>query len=138
MVRVSFYLVPHGQLTDDYDGSSSELYKDADAETQHFIEATIAFEVSAAAADPRYETKIDWDHFHTWDEVLEEVDKAAQSYNDNSKSWGKIRKAFRSIGRNHNVFAAWLDFLPTQSQYCSIVCGGLKLILGVCLMRTGT
>ena len=105
-------------------------------ETQHFIEATIAYEASAAAADPNHKTNIDWNHIHTWEEVLEEVEKAAQSYNDNSKVWGKVRKAFRSIGSNQKIFAAWLEFLPSQSQYCSIVCGGLKLILGVRLMRT--
>ena len=104
-------------------------------ETQHFIEATITYEASAAAADPNYKTKLDWNRAHTWEEVLEEVDKAAQSYNDNSTGWGKVRKAFRSVGNNEKVFAAWLNLLPAQSQYCSIICGGLKLIFGVRLTR---
>ena len=99
-------------------------------ETQHFIEATIAYEASVD------QTKTYWDHAHTWEEVLEEVDKAAQSYNDNSKGWGKLRMAFRSVGNNQKVFTAWLEFLPTQSQYCSIICGGLKLIFGVSLIES--
>ncbi len=111
-----------------------ELYEDTSEETQHFIEAAMDYERSAIAADSEYKASIDWSHVHTWEEVLEEVDRAAQSYNDTSNVWGKVRKAFRSVGGNQQVFVAWLELLPIQSEYCSIVCGGLKLIFGVCSM----
>ena len=112
---------------------SEELYADADIETQHFREATTAYENAAAAADPKYKAIVDWAHVHTWEEVLDVVDKAAESHNEKSSVWGKVRKSFRSVGNNHKVFATWMNLLPTQSQYASIVCGGLKVILGVCL-----
>ena len=112
---------------------SEQLYADADVETQHFREATIAYEKAAAAADPKYKATIDWDHVHTWEEVLDVIDKAAASYDEPSGVWGKVRKSFRSVGNNHKVFAAWMNLLPTQSQYASVVCGGLKVIFGVCV-----
>ena len=111
---------------------SKKIYEDADIESQHFVKATIAYESAAAAADPKYKAAVDWDRFHTWDEVLDDIDKAAESCNDESGVWGKVRKSFRSIGNNHKVFATWITLLPTESPYASIVCGGLKVILGVC------
>ena len=114
--------------------SSQDIHADADLVGQHFILASIACERSLNEASPNRKSEIDWQHAHTWEEVLEEVEEAAASFNDSSSTWGKVRKAFRSIGSNDTVFKAWLEFLPTQSQYCSIVCGGLKLILGVRLL----
>ena len=68
---------------------------------------------------------------HTWKEVLEEVDVASSQYNDPSGFWGKIRKVFRRGGDNAGPASAWLALLPTQSEYFSVLCGGLKLIIGV-------
>ena len=110
---------------------SHDTHVDADLAGQHFIFASIACERSLNEANPNHKSEVDWQHVHTWEEVLEEVEKAATSFNDTSSTWGKVRKVFRSMGNNHKVFKTWLEFLPTQSQYCSIVCGGLKLILGV-------
>ena len=110
---------------------SKEVYQDADARTERFKEAAKAYEQAAVDADPNYKSKFDWEHAHTWEEVLDEVEKAVNSNKDASKLWGKIRKAFRSLGNNSKVFSAWLQLLPNQSQYCSILCGGLILIIGV-------
>ena len=111
--------------------NSEDLYEDADLETQHFIEAAIAYQNSEADADLKVGLSIDWEHSHTWKDVLEEIDKVAESRNDTSSLWGKVRKAFRSIGNNNKILDSWLKLLPTDSHYFSIVCGGLKLILGV-------
>ena len=112
---------------------SQGIHEDADLVGQHFILASIACERSLNEANPNRKSEIDWQHTHTWEEVLKEVEEAATAFDDTSSTWGKVRKAFRSMGSNHKVFKAWLEFLPTQSEYCSIVCGGLKLILGVSL-----
>lgn len=111
--------------------NSHDTHLDADLAGQHFILASIACERSLNEANPNRKSEIDWQHAHTWEEVLEEVEKAATSFNDTANTWGKVRKVFRSMGNNHKVFKTWLEVLPTQSQYCSIVCGGLKVILGV-------
>ena len=113
---------------------SQEIHADADLVGQHFILASIACERSFNEANPSRKSEIDWQHAHTWEEVLEQVEEVSKSFNESSSTWGKVRKVFLSMGSNHKVFKAWLELLPTQSQYCSIVCGGLKLILGVCLL----
>ena len=114
---------------------SQDVNEDADLVGQHFILASIACERSLNEANSNHKSEIDWQHAHTWEEVLEEVEKAAKSFNDTSSTWGKIRQVFRSMGNNNKVFTVWLDILPTQSQYCSIVCGGMKLIFGVRLLK---
>ena len=118
-------------LVDQLTVYSHDIHPDADLVGQHFILASIACERSLNEANPKRNSEIDWQHTHTWEEVLKEVEIAATTFNETSSTWGKLRKAFRSMGSNHKVFKAWLEFLPNQSQYCSIVCGGLKLILGV-------
>ncbi|EQL38730.1 hypothetical protein BDFG_00275 [Blastomyces dermatitidis ATCC 26199] len=65
---------------------------------------------------------------HAWEEVLQEVKKASDEYNDVSGSWGHIRKGLRSFGKNNKAFEAWASVLPSQSHYFSLLCGGLKLI----------
>jgi hypothetical protein len=48
-----------------------------------------------------------------------------------SKVWSRIHLAFRKLGDGQGAFEGWLGLLPTQSQYMSVVCGGLKLIIKV-------
>ena len=85
---------------------SPEVYQDADARTERFKEAAKAYEQAAVDADPTYKSKFYWQHAHTWEEVLDEVEKAVNSNKDASKLWGKIRKAFRSLGNNSKMFSA--------------------------------
>lgn len=108
---------------------SEELYKDAASEKRLFKAAIETYE--RTAQDSKYKTGIVSDATHTWEEVLAEVNAASERYNDVSGFWGKIRKGFRSFGVNNQVFDAWAGLLPTQSQYLSILCGGLKLIFSV-------
>ncbi|KAF6218288.1 hypothetical protein HO133_005634 [Letharia lupina] len=103
-----------------------ELYKDAASEKRLFKAAIEAYEKTTK--DSKYMTNIISDATHTWEDVLAEVNAASERYNDVSGFWGKIRKGLRSFGANNQVFDAWTGLLPTQSQYLSILCGGLKLI----------
>ena len=79
----------------------------------------------------KYRTNILSEAPHTWEEILAEVSAASERYNDVSGFWGKIRKGLRSFGVNNQALDAWTGLLPTQSQYLSILCGGLKLIISV-------
>ena len=83
------------------------------------------------SAEAKYKTYIRSGETHTWEQVIEEVDRAAAQYNDKSSLWHKIRQGLRKFGEGHSAFDAWLGLLPTQSNYCSMLCGGLKLILKV-------
>jgi hypothetical protein len=59
------------------------------------------------------------------------MDNASELYNDVPGRWGKIRKGLRKFGKTNAAFAAWAELLPSQSEYVSVLCGGLKLIFGV-------
>lgn len=86
--------------------------------------------------DTKYRTNIISDATHTWEEVLAEVNAASERYNEVPGFWGKIRRGLRSFGSNNQVFDAWAGLLPTQSNYLSVLCGGLKLIISVCARST--
>ncbi|KAJ9149747.1 hypothetical protein NKR23_g4164 [Pleurostoma richardsiae] len=49
-------------------------------------------------------------------------------YKDPRGTWGRIRRAFRRVGNTKSVLEPWMQLLPSQSEYFSILCGGLKLI----------
>lgn len=85
------------------------------------------------SAEPKYKTNINPKDTHTMKDVWAIVDAAVEKYKveDVKGFWGKIRKAFRKLGENNEVVDGWLGLLPTESNYLSVLCGGLKLILGV-------
>ena len=106
-----------------------EIYRDAASEERLCKLAIEAYEKETK--DSKYKTNIINDATHTWEEVLAEVNAASERYNEVPGLWGKIRKGLRSFGVNNQVFDAWAGLLPTQSNYFSVICGGLKLIFSV-------
>lgn len=107
-----------------------KYYKDVSAEEQRFLEAMEEYE---RTADPKYKTRINLKETHTIEQVWAVVDSAVAKYNveDVSGFWGSIRKAFRKLGEHNETLNGWLGLLPTESHYLSVLCGGLKMILGV-------
>lgn len=104
-----------------------ELYKEAESEKDRFFSAVASYE---RVADAKYRTQVTFQgSVHTWDEVLAEVDRVACQYRDITGFWAKIRKGLRKFGDDHGAFDAWTELLPTQSLYCSVLCGGLKLVI---------
>ena len=94
-------------------------------------------------ADPKLKTGIDLSATHTWNEVIEKVDLARNSYSgtggDNNVS--SIRKGFRNFYVAAPAIELWLKLLPSASIYGSILCGGITMILEVrcscpCLTHT--
>lgn len=67
----------------------------------------------------------------SWGDVLAEMERATAQYNDPHGISGKIRKWFRKSSEKADAVNAWLVLVPSQSEYFSVMCGGLQLILGV-------
>lgn len=68
---------------------------------------------------------------HTWQEVLDEAERAAQAYEKKRPSWRyPLRKISHAIGGPSEATKAWLELLP-QGEYTSVICGALKLVFGV-------
>jgi hypothetical protein len=112
--------------------SSSELFKLADEEKKRFSDALAEWE---SKVKPEHKTKVDISQTHTWKEVLQAVDDAKQSYDDPEGRLGWLRGRLRKIGDKAGSAAplldGWLGLLPSGSEYGSVICGGIKLIVGV-------
>ena len=70
---------------------------------------------------------------YTFLDVKREADKAVERYKDQGRSW---KHPFRTAGRHigdTTALEAFLNVLPNQSLYASVVCGGLMLVYGVSL-----
>ncbi len=74
----------------------------------------------------------------TWNDVLEEADKAVAKYEDAGKGVrGSVRKLFRHLGDNEPSYGPWLDLIP-QDNYSGTLNGGLKLLFAVSTCSTGS
>ncbi|KAL4738841.1 hypothetical protein BDV11DRAFT_170583 [Aspergillus similis] len=121
----SVHSTPSPDVKDDND--LDELYRGAMLEKDRFQEAMEAYEQTTAGS--KFKTCVTSKSPHTWEEVLEEVNKAAETYHSRAAVWGKIRAGLRRLGDNSKVFEAWAALLPSGSDCATVISGGLKLIL---------
>lgn len=84
-------------------------------------------------AKQKYKTGVDVDDAHSVDQLWQVIDSAIEGYTSKDRDgvWGKVRMGFRKLGDGSEAMQGWLGLLPTESEYMSVVCGGLKLILKV-------
>jgi hypothetical protein len=110
------------------DGTPAE--SEAVVEEDVFKEAMIEYENEAPQ---KYKTGVDPSKKHTITELGKTIDDAVDKYQAKDKKgvWGKIRNAFSKLGEGQEAMEGWLGLLPDQSEYFSVICGGLKLIIGV-------
>ncbi|KAJ4416468.1 hypothetical protein N0V82_006733 [Gnomoniopsis sp. IMI 355080] len=119
-------LVPiDAQETAESKSGSKVVARDKEEE---FMEAIKLYEDNAKE---KYKTGVDLNSTHTIKELWTIVDEEVQNYHDKEKKgvWGKIRLAFRKLGDGGDAVQGWLGLVPSESNYMSIVCGGLKLII---------
>lgn len=88
-------------------------------------------------AEEKYKTGIDPHGKHTVQELLDVVESTVDKYQnaDTKGLWGKVRLAFRKLGASGDAITGWLGLLPSETEYLSIVCGGLKLIITVSIEK---
>ncbi|KAG9228840.1 hypothetical protein BJ875DRAFT_500410 [Amylocarpus encephaloides] len=92
-----------------------ELYKDAESERMTFKLALESYEKTTAGS--KFKTDVTSKSVHTWEEVLEEINKASKIYINTPGLWGKIRRAFRRFGQHNQAFTGWIGLLPSDSEY---------------------
>jgi hypothetical protein len=85
-------------------------------------------------AQPKFKTGISAQSNHTWAEVIAQVESARNAYRGVGKDGIRqsIRDGLRSFATAAPAMEAWIKLLPSESLYGSVLCGGFKLILGVC------
>ncbi|TGJ84773.1 hypothetical protein E0Z10_g3977 [Xylaria hypoxylon] len=112
--------------------SPNAISKDGVEEDIHckqFAEVLLSFEESLP---DNFKTRFNLQSKHTWTEVISEAEIAEKKYNkkaDKESPFGRIRGLFRILRSNSPAIHNWLDLLPTESTYGSLICGGLKVIL---------
>jgi hypothetical protein len=109
--------------------SSEEYYRNADEESQRFKRAMDEFEITVNKKKDK--TLHLSQSVHTWDDVLKQLEIASSINKDSKGRWGRMQQRFRKLSSRVETASAWLQILPTQSQYFSVLCGGIQLILGV-------
>lgn len=68
---------------------------------------------------------------HSWAEVLEQISLAKSNYDSKQEGKrGSLRKAGRYVSDHADMVDPWLKLIP-DTNYSSVVCGGLKFICGV-------
>ena len=84
-------------------------------------------------ADPKYKTGIDLMSPHTWKDVMAEVEIARKKYEGVEKKGikKKIGNGWKNFVSAAPAIEAWLELLPNNSLYGSVLCGGLTIILEV-------
>ncbi|KAL2045045.1 hypothetical protein N7G274_002820 [Stereocaulon virgatum] len=91
----------------------------------------VALKNYVKGADARYRSKVNLMDEHTWSDVMREVEIARDEY----KGVGEkgimplIRKGWQSFTAAAPAITAWLQLLPNNTLYGSVLCGGLTIIL---------
>ena len=68
----------------------------------------------------------------TWEDVLKEADRVRETWEDKAKKPENFfRRQARNMGNYAKLANPWIDLLP-GGDYGAILCGGLKLVFGVC------
>ncbi|GAW26876.1 hypothetical protein SAMD00023353_5300240 [Rosellinia necatrix] len=66
---------------------------------------------------------------HSWDDVMKELERVQDDYN-NPKGFGRVRKVVRKVAAKSERIEPFIAFIP-NGDYTSVICGGLRFILGV-------
>ncbi|KAI1081442.1 hypothetical protein F5B20DRAFT_588516 [Whalleya microplaca] len=90
---------------------------DEDIHCKQFAEVLQSFEDDLPS---KYKTRFNLHGKHTWSEVIEEASIAEIKYR---------KKAGKESPFGKPVLDGWLDLLPSESEYGSVICGGFKIIL---------
>jgi len=86
----------------------------------------------------KYKTGVNIDQLHSIEDVVKQIDSALKEYkHDNEKTiWQGIRKCFWKLSENSDGLDNWLELLPSSNDYCSLIYGGLNLIIKVSSSRS--
>ncbi|KAJ8110743.1 hypothetical protein OPT61_g6490 [Boeremia exigua] len=74
---------------------------------------------------------------HSWEEVIQTARNAQKAYEAKAKTGAKghLRRYLRHFCDYESTFTPWVGLLPSD-QYFSVLCGSLKLVLGIAGKRS--
>ncbi|KAI9740303.1 MAG: hypothetical protein M1834_004881 [Cirrosporium novae-zelandiae] len=120
-----------GQFKKIDDEQAMDSQNIADDTKAHFIQILNAYDAEYDKKQNQKQNKrvrANISQTHNWEEVFQELERAQNEYN-NPTGLEKVRKFFRKVGDNHKAIMPLVEFIPI-GNYTSVLCGGLKFILG--------
>ncbi|KAE8452652.1 hypothetical protein EG329_013911 [Mollisiaceae sp. DMI_Dod_QoI] len=104
------------------------LYDQVKDEAGLFTEALKSYE---AEVHEKYKTGHDVHQACSIKEVVQQIDSALNAYRRDSERtiWEVIRKGFWRLSECSDALENWLKLLPSSNDYCSVIYGGISLIL---------
>lgn len=116
--------------------SLSAIYRKPEEEAREFQKIFQELELDQQALPDKKKSKHHKNGISSsassWSDVLAELDKVADGYNNPTGAWGRVRRGFRKFEEKAPAMKTWLDAFPKDSVgYFSILVGGLKLIVTV-------
>ena len=93
-----------------------------------FAEALKSYE---SEVHEKYKTGFDIGQPCSIQEVIKQIDSSLDTYKREGQKtvWEAIRKGFWKLSENQHGLENWLKLLPSSNDYCSLIYGGLSLIL---------
>ena len=104
-------------------------------EAKLFAEALKSYEMEVPE---KYKTGFDLDRPCSIREVVNEIDSSLKAYKQDGQKtvWEAIRKGFWSLSESSDGLQTWLELLPSSNDYCSLIYGGMNLILKASIFLT--
>ncbi|KAH8589240.1 hypothetical protein B0O99DRAFT_746143 [Bisporella sp. PMI_857] len=108
--------------------SIESLNDEVKREAELFAEALKAYE---SEVPQKYKTGVLLDKPHSIEDVVKHIDSGLKEYKRDAEKtvWEAIRKGFWRLSQSKEGLETWLKLLPSSSTYCSLVYGGLNLII---------
>jgi hypothetical protein len=110
------------------DSDSECLNDEAEQEAKLFAEALKSYE---SEVPKKYKTGVNIDQPYTIGDVVKQINLSLKEYKHDGDNtvWEAIRKGFWKLSESQDGLKNWLELLPSQSDYCSLIYGGLNLII---------
>lgn len=115
-----------------HDSFAQVLDRNLEIQPKQFRNVVAAYEQSKNGKGSK---AIDLVNSSSWPDVLNQVEATKQQYNGATRNGflGSLRARFRKLGDHTTPIEAWLKLLPSGSWQGSLICGGVVIVLKVCL-----
>jgi hypothetical protein len=111
------------------------LNEEVEREAKLFTEALKSYE---SDVPEKHKTGVDIGQPCSIKEVIDLIDLSLNEYRKygHRTVWQVIRKGFWKLSEGSEGLENWLELLPSSNDYCSLIYGGISLILKAILFST--
>jgi hypothetical protein len=104
------------------------LNEEVEREAKLFTEALKSYE---SDVPEKHKTGVDIGQPCSIKEVVELIDSSLTEYrkDEHRTVWQLVRKGFWKLSEGSEGLENWLELLPSSNDYCSLIYGGISLIL---------